>query len=155
MRLSTGDRVELADLVARYALHVDRRDLAALAGLFTDDAVLVLPDPPERMGPVLVHRGWEEIARVMSSLEVFPVTMHALAGQVFDPGPEPGTATGSVACTACHLSERDGTVVNLAWHLRYADIYRRQGGAWRIARRELHLEWIETRPVRRWRGDSR
>src|SRR5690606_32219407 len=58
MRLSTGDRVELADLVARYALHVDRRDLAALAGLFTDDAVLVLPDPPERMGPVLVHRGW-------------------------------------------------------------------------------------------------
>jgi uncharacterized protein (TIGR02246 family) len=153
MTLRTGDRAELADLVARYALHVDRRDLDAMAGLFTEDAVFVLPDPPKELRPVLEHTGREAIRRALSSVEAVPVTFHAVVGQVFDAGPEPDTATGAVACVAHHLTERD-TVMDLVWHLRYTDAYRREDGAWRIARRALGIDWIETRPVRLWRGGS-
>ncbi|GIH71343.1 nuclear transport factor 2 family protein [Sphaerimonospora thailandensis] len=152
--LSGDDRTELADLVARYALLADERDIAALTGLFTGDGVLVLPDPPGTLEPVIVRRGHEEIAGAMSALGAMALTFHALAGQVFDAGPEPGSAVGRVACVAHHLSERAGGPSDLVWHLRYADDYRREGGAWRIARRAVRIDWIETGPVRRMRGQD-
>ncbi|WP_067178160.1 nuclear transport factor 2 family protein [Microtetraspora niveoalba] len=156
MTLGTGDRVELADLVSRYALYTDRRDLDGLARLFTEDGVLVLPDAPRELGPVRAHTGRAEIRGTMAKLAAFPVTFHALTGHVFDAGPDPRTATGSVACVAHHLSERpSGEVSDLVWHLRYTDSYLRDDEAgWRFRRRELGIEWIETRPVRRWRGDA-
>ncbi|MEV8632397.1 nuclear transport factor 2 family protein [Streptosporangium sp. NPDC051023] len=152
--LGSDDRAALADLVARYALFADCRDVAALTGLFTADGVLVLPDPPKALGPVLTRTGHHEIARAMSSLDAVPVTLHALAGQVFDPGPEPGIATGKVACAAHHLTARAGEPSDLVWHLRYTDRYRREGGVWRIAERSIQIDWIETRPVRHWRGQG-
>ncbi|XVQ82049.1 nuclear transport factor 2 family protein [Microbispora siamensis] len=158
--MTAADAAALTDLVARYALYADERDIARLTGLFTPDGVLVLPDPPRALGPVLTRTGHEEIAAAMTALERLTMTFHALAGQVFDPGPEPGTAMGAVACVAHHLSVRgsvrgsvsDGGPSDLVWHLRYADRYRRHDGAWRIARREVRIDWIETRPVRRVRG---
>ncbi|MBE3011814.1 nuclear transport factor 2 family protein [Microbispora sp. NEAU-D428] len=150
--VTAADAAALTDLVARYALYADERDIARLTGLFTPDGVLVLPDPPRALGPVLIRTGHEEIAAAMTALESLTTTFHALAGQVFDPGPEPGTATGAVACVAHHLSERADGPSDLVWHLRYADTYRRHDGAWRIARREVRIDWIETRPVRRVRG---
>ncbi|OPG03576.1 nuclear transport factor 2 family protein [Microbispora sp. GKU 823] len=150
--VTAADAAALTDLVAQYALYADERDFAHLTGLFTEDGVLVLPDPPRALGPVLARTGHEEIAAAMTALESLTMTFHALAGQVFEPGPEPGTATGAVACVAHHLSVRDGAPSDLVWHLRYADTYRRHNGAWRITRREVRIEWIETRPVRRVRG---
>ncbi len=153
MTLSTGDRVELADLVARYALLVDGRGFDALAGLFAADAVLVLPDPPGSLEPVLEYTGREGVREAIARVAFFPVTAHFLGGQVFDPGPEPGTATGRVRCAAHHLSVRkDGEPADLVWHIRYADAYRHEEGAWRFTRRALHIDWIETAPVRRMRG---
>jgi ketosteroid isomerase-like protein len=150
--VTAADAAALADLVARYALYADERDIARLTGLFTPDGVLVLPDPPRALGPVLTRMGHEEIAAAMTALESLTMTFHALAGQVVDLGPEPGTATGAVACVAHHLSVRGSGPSDLVWHLRYADTYRRLDGAWRIARREVRIDWIETRPVRRVRG---
>ncbi|MEW2352170.1 nuclear transport factor 2 family protein [Spirillospora sp. NPDC029432] len=151
MTLGVVDRVVLGDLVARYALCTDRRRMDDLADLFTEDATLVLPDPPKELAPVRAFTGREEIAASFSSLNDVPVTFHALAGQVFDAGPRPDTATGEVACVAHHLTERDGKPSDLVWHLRYTDAYRLDEGTWRITRRELAIDWIETRPVRRWR----
>ncbi|TDD35053.1 nuclear transport factor 2 family protein [Actinomadura sp. KC06] len=153
MTPAVADRLALGDLVARYALHADRRDIDALAALFTEDAVLVLPDAPRHLDPVRTFTGREEIAASLAALNGIPVTFHALAGQVFDAGSGPGTATGQVACVAHHISEREpGKATDLVWHTRYTDTYRLDGGAWRIARRELRIDTIETRPVRRWRG---
>lgn len=150
--MGAEDRGELADLVARYADRADRRDLDGLFALFTEDAVLVLPDPPHQLGPVTTHRGRDEIRAAMSSLTQLPMTFHALQGQVVDPGAEPGTAAGRVSCTANHLTERpDGEMSNLVWHLHYEDSYRREEEMWRFARRAVQIEFIETRPVRRWR----
>lgn len=151
MMLTTGDRVELADLVARYAAAVDDRAFAAAAALFTEDAVLAMPSPPAELGPADVHSGRSTIAGALRAVEAFELTQHAIVGQVFDG--DGRTATGRIACIAHHLSKRSSPI-NLVWHLRYADGYLRQDGAWRFARRELSIDWIETRTPRRSRVPS-
>lgn len=154
MTLGVADQVALGDLVARYALYADRREIDAMGELFTEDAVLLLPDAPEELDPVRTFAGRSQIVATLAVLEQVPVTFHALAGQVFDAGPEPGTATGEIACVAHHLTSReDGKVSDLVWHCRYSDTYRLDGQTWRIARREQRIDSIETRPVRRWRGE--
>ncbi|TDC86868.1 nuclear transport factor 2 family protein [Actinomadura sp. 7K507] len=147
MTLGTGDRVELLDLVSRYALYADRRDLPGVAGLFTEDAVLVLPDPPGSLGPARTFAGRDGIVEALSTLNDVPVTSHEIVGQVFE-----ADATGHVTCVAHHLTEREpGKPSDLIWHMRYSDVYRREDGGWRFARRALQIDFIETRPVRRWR----
>ncbi|WP_412516603.1 nuclear transport factor 2 family protein [Actinomadura madurae] len=148
MTLDVADRLALGDLVARYALHADRREIGAMAGLFAEDAVLVLPDAPADLDPVRAFTGRAEIEDTLAVLNGIPVTFHALVGQVFDTGPEPGTATGEIACVAHHLTGAS----DLVWHCRYTDAYRLDAGTWRFARREQRIDSIETRPVRRWRG---
>lgn len=145
------ERADFDDLVARYALYADRRKYTSLAGLFTKDAVLVLPDPPKDLGPVRTFKGRDEIVGAFRALEDVPLTSHEIVGQVFDAGREGGTATGNITCVAHHLSEQDsGEVIDLVWHLRYTDLYRRDGLTWRFAKRTARIEFIETRPVRRW-----
>jgi len=144
------DRVAIGDLVARYAMHVDRREREAAAALFTDDGVLVAAEPPRSLGPVHEHRGPEAIAGSMAALDAIAVTAHELTGHVVD-ATGPDTATGRVACVAHHLTEHDGSVRDLVWHLHYQDEYSRSEDGWRFARRELHVDFIETRPVRQMR----
>ena len=152
MTLEAADRIALGDLVARYALHADRREVGAMADLFAPGAVLVLPDAPGELDPVRTFTGRAEISATLSALHGIPVTFHALAGEVFAAGSEPGTATGEIACVAHHLSDgEDGSARDLVWHCRYTDAYRLDGGTWRFARREQRIDSIETRPVRRRR----
>ena len=35
----------------------------------------------------------------------------------------------------------------MVWFIRYRDDYRRTDTGWRFVRRELHLQWVEDRPV--------
>jgi SnoaL-like protein len=49
------------ELVHRYAVLVDERDLDGAARLFVDDAELVLPTPPRTLTPVRELRGRAEI----------------------------------------------------------------------------------------------
>ncbi len=153
MTLGVVDQIALGDLVARYALHADRREIDAMSDLFTEDAVLVLPDAPEELDPVRVFTGRSEIAATLSVLDQIPVTFHALAGQVFG-GAGARHGHREIACVAHHMTSRDdGKVSDLVWHCRYTDTYRLDGQTWRIARREQRIDSIETRPVRRWRGE--
>jgi hypothetical protein len=152
--INAADRAQLAALVHRYGHYADRRDFTALVALFTDDAVLVLPDPPARLEPVRIFAGREEISGSMWPLLDVPVTLHGLLGLVFEGDDDGDAATGSIAAVAHHLSDRlDGTTSDLVWHLHYADTYRRVADdGWLIAKRCLQIDWIETRPVRRRRS---
>ncbi|MCW3843351.1 nuclear transport factor 2 family protein [Micromonospora yasonensis] len=153
--ITAVDRAEISELVHRYAHLVDNREIGAVAELFMDAGVLVLPDPPAELGPVRQYAGRAQIVRALRSLSGIPVTLHAVLGLVVDPDGA-GGAVGSVAGAAHHVSDRpDGTTADLVWYLRYADTYRREDGRWRIFRRALQIEWIETRPVRHRRGSGR
>jgi uncharacterized protein (TIGR02246 family) len=136
--VTPADRLELQDLVQRYAACVDDRDLDAAAALFALDAVLVPAHGPEAVGR-------SAIRAALGRLDRLAVTAHELVGQVVD-RTGPHAATGRVTCIAHHVSqERDDHV----WHLVYRDTYRRINGRWLFARRVLDLRFTEERPVDR------
>lgn len=128
---------ELSQLVHRYAAQVD--DGQGVGNLFTPDGVLVVPDPPDVLDPVVEHVGRDAIQTATTGL---PRTFHAIVGEVFD------GARGRIACVAHHVVS---PTTDLVWHVRYADRYAEVEGTWLIARRELSIDLVETRPLKRAR----
>lgn len=149
MTLSADDRSALSDLVHRYAARVDERQFDAVAALFTDDAVLEVPEPPKALRPIHAHRGRDAITAAVASVTAVVRTEHAIVGEVYDAA-GPGAARGRVACIAHHWDQRGDELVDVVWHLRYDDEYRRSD-RWRISRRALTINAIETRAARRLR----
>lgn len=151
MRLSTGDRLALADLVHIYASAVDDRRFGDVAELFTDNAELRLPDPPRALEPVRRHHGRDGVLAAMASLGAVARTEHAIVGEVYAAADEPDYALGRITCIAHHWTISEGQASDLVWHLRYDDEYLRTPGGWRIHGRALTINAIETRAVRRLR----
>jgi SnoaL-like domain len=149
MTLSTNDRAALSDLVHRYAAGVDDRQFDSVAGLFTVEAELIVPEPPAALKPIHWHRGQAAIATAVAAVAAVTRTEHAIVGEVYDEGSRPGTARGRIACVAHHWTQRGDEVLDVVWHLRYDDEYQSTGTGWRIHRRSLTVNAIETRPVRR------
>lgn len=123
------DRLEsheaIRQLVARYALCVDTRDLDGLVGLFVSDVEV------GRLGT-----GREALKRSFSEgFEPLGMTILSVGTQVIDLI-DADHATGEVYCTG--EIERDGALLRQA--ILYRDAYRREEGAWRFVRRE-HLLW--------------
>jgi ketosteroid isomerase-like protein len=116
----------------RYARAVDRRDWALAATLFTDDAVL-LSTRFELVGVPQILRG-------LRTVERYRATFHAVHNQTLEiDGDE---ASAETYCVANHLFERAGAARKLDRGIRYQDRYRRGAdGAWRLARRELIVDW--------------
>lgn len=154
MRLSTADRLALADLVHIYASAVDDRRFDDVAELFTENAELRLPDPPRSLEPVRRHYGRDGVRAAMAALanpSLVARTEHAIVGEVYAPGGEPGYALGRITCIAHHWTVTDGHASDLVWHLRYDDEYLRTPAGWRIHGRALTINAIESRGVRRLR----
>jgi hypothetical protein len=150
MTLSVADRLALADLVHLYAAAVDDRRFDDVVELFTDTAELRLPDPPRSLEPVRLLRGRDGVRAAMNAL-VVERTEHAIVGEVYADGPEPGYALGRITAVAHHWTRAGEKVTDLVWHLRYDDEYLRTKSGWRIHGRALTINAIETRPVRRLR----
>jgi SnoaL-like domain len=149
MTLSADDRSALSDLVHRYAAAVDDRRFDSAAELFTATAELTVPDPPDALQPIRSHRGREAVAAAVAAVTAVARTEHAIVGEVYDAAARAGTARGRVACIAHHWSRRGNEVVDAVWHLRYDDEYELTDAGWRIGRRALTINAIETRPARR------
>jgi hypothetical protein len=152
--LAPADRMALSDLAHRYAAYVDDRQFDSITTLFTDTAELHTPDPPVSLEPAHLHRGGSAIALAVAAVAQVTRTEHAIIGEVYDAGAAPGAARGRIACIAHHWTERPESVpdlVDVVWHLRYDDEYELTDAGWRISRRALTINAIETRPVRRLR----
>ena len=148
--LTVADRLELMDLVHRYAAAVDDRRFDDVIELFTDTAELVLPDPPRSLEPVISQHGYDGVRAAMATLAAVARTQHEIVGEVYTDGTD--HVRGRIACVAHHWTRgADAAVTDLVWHLRYDDQYVQTGDGWRIRRRALTLNAIETRPVRRIR----
>ncbi len=161
MRLSVAERAALSDLVHRYAAGVDDRQFTAVTTLFTADAELIVPEPPAALEPIHSHRGQQAITAAVTAVNQTIRTEHAIVGEVYDDDPGRGGARGRIACIAHHWTQRAEDLVDVVWHLRYDDKYDLTDSGWRISRRALTINAIETRPVRRvrlrdadWRPDS-
>lgn len=129
----------MRELAHRYAAGVDDRDFSAVAALFAPEGVLALAKPPRQLDPVVEHVGPEGVLEAMGLLSGVPRTFHAIVGEVYD-----GTR-GRVACVAHHVIDPQN---DLVWHLRYLDDYVQTERGWRFARREVHVDLVETRPLK-------
>jgi hypothetical protein len=152
VRLNAFDRLELSDLVHLYASAVDDRRFDDVVELFTDTAELRLPDPPRSLEPVRRHHGQDGVRAAMAAVAAVARTEHAIVGEVYAAADDRNYALGRITCIAHHWTVTDGTITDLVWHLRYDDEYMRTGAGWRIHGRALTINAIETRPVRRLRG---
>ncbi|MEQ3549509.1 nuclear transport factor 2 family protein [Pseudonocardia nematodicida] len=116
-------RLEIEELVSRYALAADDRDLGALVACYTRDGVF-----DSLGGPV---RGHDALRRTYRQrFAAFGPTLHTPHRVVLDElGPE--DAAGRVSGHSEIVTE-DGLFV--VAH-RYTDRYRREDGAWRFAAR--------------------
>jgi uncharacterized protein (TIGR02246 family) len=137
MSASVEDRLALQELAARYARAVDRREYATFAALFTADGVLC--------GPGYAMSGRAEIERGIAGIEQYEATQHCVHNQLLEVAGD--DASGETYCVARHVYTRAGVKRKLDMGVRYQDRYRREGGGWRIARRELVLDWTQDLPL--------
>jgi ketosteroid isomerase-like protein len=153
--LSADVRAALSDLVHRYAAGVDDREFDLVTDLFTPDAELILPDPPASLEPVRQWRGHAEISAAVAAVASTIRTQHAIVGEVYDADPHSGVAQGRIACVAHHWVRHEDRARDVAWHLRYEDVYHRAADTgWRIRRRALTIDAIDTRPIRQVRPEA-
>jgi 3-phenylpropionate/cinnamic acid dioxygenase small subunit len=149
--LSATDRAAITDLVHRYAANVDDRQFDAVVKLFTDTAELTVPDPPTVLNPVHHHHGQAAISAAIATVAATMRTEHAIVGEVYDAGPRANSARGRIACVAHHWNQRADQLTDVVWHIRYDDEYQRTAAGWRIDRRALTINAIQTPPVHRLR----
>ncbi|MFF2720418.1 nuclear transport factor 2 family protein [Streptomyces sp. NPDC058011] len=140
-----ADELALRKLSERYALALDSRDREAFTGVFTADGVLVAYG---RDGKETLRRtGPAELVGEIDDLAAFDGLFHPVTAHVAVVAAGGGTAAGTALCGAHHYTEADGTATDLYCPVRYEDTYVRTSEGWRIARREVHVLWMDLRTV--------
>jgi 3-phenylpropionate/cinnamic acid dioxygenase small subunit len=130
------DRLEINDLLIRYAVSLDSRDWAQLATCFTEDAVAEYGELAGR------NDGRDEIvATCRHALEGLDASQHIVGNFVIATDGDAGTA--SCYLHAQHyLVSANGTntfVVGGTYHDRLI----RSPEGWRIAHRRLEVTWTD------------
>jgi hypothetical protein len=128
------DIQDIRDLVFQYRVHLDKRDMASFAGLFSADGV---------------WSGRTGTARTPSAIQA--MLEQRLAPNPPAPGPstfhfvtEPAielsgdTATGSCLWTLLGRGAGDVPVILVLGH--YVDAFIREDGVWKFARRTAHVD---------------
>jgi hypothetical protein len=128
LTLSTADRLDLLELLARADNAASRRDVAGYVALFTDDAVLD-GDKGDHHGKKALS---EAVARVWSSEG--PDTVHLTLNAVIDPVEGyPGRATATSALLIIDPGPPP-IVRNMSSIVQHLE---KTGTLWRIARRSV------------------
>ena len=142
------DRLEIRGVVEEYARCADRIDNEGLAALFAPDGVLRIFDRgnPE---PVRQRVGRVEISEAIKGLSRYEVTLHLVGNHYVALSGD--QATAETYCRACHIRPVEGGDTdareNYVMNIRYLDQFVRLPEGWRIAQRELQLEFTEVFPV--------
>jgi ketosteroid isomerase-like protein len=141
-----ADRLELQELVHRYAQAVDRADGAAVADLFVTDGVLIMYGERGSEDPTSVRRGKHEIARAINSLaDRYLATAHLIGNHV--PLVHGDQATAETRCEAHHVQANSEGARDTILFLRYYDRCVRQANGWRFFRRELRVDFSAEIPL--------
>ena len=136
--MSADDILALQRTATIYARGADRRCKADWEAVLTEDVVVC--------GPGFSMTGREAVLQSIDMLgQMFKATRHLVHNQTAEINGD--RAAGETYCTAEHrIAGEDGDML-LCWAIRYQDEWRREGGQWRISRRELVLDWEELGPV--------
>jgi hypothetical protein len=127
------DRAQILDALTRYTRGVDRHDMELVRSAYHPDAY---DDHGLYQGDV------EGMIAFLSALSVFERTMHFLGNHtVVVEGDVARTETYCVAWHR-HVSPRTGTARDNVQGIRYLDRMEKRDGDWRIAHRQIVLDWM-------------
>lgn len=132
-------RAAYRTLCALYAALADRGSGEEFAALFTDDGIIV--SPRGRLGKA-------EITGVPAYLRrTYATTRHEVMNQTLLQS-DNGSFTGETYGMANHLAQPGyGLGALVIWKIRYQDELRAAGDELLLVRRELVIDWTETRDV--------
>jgi hypothetical protein len=136
-----SDRMEITDLVHRYAELVDRKDFDRLRDeVFCEDALIDYSAFGGSRGDVETT-----IAFLHRAMRIFPNTQHLNANvQIQLDGDR---ASGRVLCLNPQEMKLEGRPAHVFFcGLWYVDAYRRTERGWRIARRVEERSWVFNAP---------
>jgi hypothetical protein len=142
---AAADRLAIRELFDAYAHCADTRDAEGQKALFTEDTRFAVYMNGPGTEPSSVLEGREALSPVFDDLNRYEATMH-FNGQstVMLDGNQ---ATGDSYTIAHHVYTNDDTRMMMVAWLRYLDTFTKVGQTWYIAKREIILEWSETRPL--------
>jgi hypothetical protein len=140
-----ADERAICQLALDYARAVDVPDGPRVAELITPDGTLRICHRG-KSEPFSERQGRETIGKVIGALTRYEKTMHLVANSYIDLAGD--TATGETYCLAHHIRQVEGQgLMDYVMAIRYLDQYARTGEGWKIAVRELQVEFTEDRPV--------
>lgn len=135
------DRADMLQLAYLYAKAMDGNLPGILPEIMTKDIEII--------GPGFHMTGMEQVLEIPANLgKMFLKTRHLIHNQTVTV--DNGEAEGETYCTASHVlppSGEGGDHQLLVWAIRYQERFRRDGAQWRFTRRELILDWTETRNI--------
>jgi uncharacterized protein (TIGR02246 family) len=136
---ATDDRAEITELLARYAIALDRREFDAVGELFTDDAQATYSGT--RLEP-----GRAAIVAYLQPLVEVPMTQHVIGLPSITLAGDTATATSYAVVTFVRATEGgDHEAVHRG--LSYDDTLVRTTGGWRFEERFHQALWSTVEPT--------
>ena len=132
----TLDRLDLHDLLARYARAVDRCDAALFAQVWASGARLDYGQGETDAA------SWSE--GLIARLSLMHRTQHMISNILVTLAGD--SATSEAICLAWHHFDEDGAPLVMIVGGRYLDAHIRTAQGWRIAHRRYIMDWTETHP---------
>jgi len=122
------DRIEIEELLHRYAEMVDRRDWAEMDRIFALEATIDYTSTGGQKGPFRETLAWLDRA-----LESWPLNLHAISNVILE-------IDGDVARSRCYFHAPMGRETDSGQHIitnagRYLDVLNRTVDGWRIVER--------------------
>lgn len=129
-----ADESAIRDVVSRYGRAIDRLDAGLLATLFHSDADV-------HYGPdVFEGSAADYVPKVMAIAASMRRSQHMMGHSVIEI--EGDVAWVETYAQAIQLLERDGKLVEFGTGSRLLDRFERRAGQWRIAHRQVVVDWL-------------
>ncbi len=139
------DRIEIHDLLVRYARAVDRCDAALFAQVWAPGALV------DYGGGETGAAAWSD--DLVARLRHMDRTQHQISNSLVEiDGDE---ACAETMCTAYHRFTESGMKLRMVVGGRYLDRLARTPDGWRIASRRYVMDWNETEPSTMQVGEGR
>ncbi|HEY3703272.1 MAG TPA: nuclear transport factor 2 family protein [Acidimicrobiales bacterium] len=142
MTQEIADRIEIDDLLTRYATAVDTRDWDLYQTVFTPDALIDYTSSGGIRGELAEVTKW-----LSDALSGFSMSQHLVTNRDIRVAGDTATSR-SYFYNPMGRTKRDGTLDLMFVGGYYRDQLRRTGDGWRIAERIQDTAWFSSSPGR-------
>lgn len=137
------DKIELKELVDRFSILADKKDVDNQVLLFTEDAIVEFYNGDVQQGGV---KGRERLKAVFAPyLALFDVVYHINGQHTVSVAGD--KATGISYCQVILIGDENGKRMMKTEGVYYNDEYVRINGRWLISKRASHFMWRDEKEI--------